>query len=124
MRLLFADDASVKFGISKDIYSLSVIHKCFYWFGDKHVVDIDSEENLFIVHVVLKDGSFMLGDIERLFNRIKESLIDFKTREIVSAETKNIREVLIAKAFAHGDEFDEIPQGDISDPIGFNPENF
>jgi hypothetical protein len=30
-----------------------------------------------------------------------------------------VRDLLIAKAFSNG-EFDELPPGDVSDPVGFN----
>jgi hypothetical protein len=46
-------------------------------------------------------------------------LIDFSLRDIVTKETQNIRDLLIAKAFSNG-EFDEEPTGDASDPVGFN----
>lgn len=49
-------------------------------------------------------------------------MIDFKLRDIVSKETKTIRELIIAKAFAYYEE-DQSPDTEISDPVGFNPEN-
>jgi hypothetical protein len=38
----------------------------------------------------------------------------------VTKETQNVRDLLIAKAFSNG-EFDELPPGDVSDPVGFSP---
>jgi His-Xaa-Ser system protein HxsD len=64
------------------------------------------------------------GNIKKILPKIENDLLDFKTREIVSLETKNIRELLIAKAFAFEDEFDEPAPGNINDPVGFDPSKF
>jgi hypothetical protein len=61
--------------------------------------------------------------MEILLTKIKRDLVDFKTRDIISAETRNIREILIAKAFANDDSFDEPPPDNVNDPLGFDPSN-
>lgn len=126
MHLTVSDEAYIKLAIDGELYSSAVIYKCFYWFGDKYVVDIlfDKETVSFEVTIRPKDGKFGPEDVERLTEKVKCDLIDFKTREIIIQETRNIREILVAKAFAHGDEFDETPPGEISDPVGFDPRDF
>ena len=47
--------------------------------------------------------------------------MDFEVRNIVTKETKNVRDLLIAKAFASTDEYESEPPGEISDPVGFKP---
>ena len=37
----------------------------------------------------------------------------------ISKETKNVRDLIIAKAFSDSDEFDSEPPGEITDPVGF-----
>lgn len=56
---------------------------------------------------------------DQLISRIKQDLIDFRLREIVSRETATIRELLIAKAFAHYEDIEPVTA--ISDPVGFDP---
>jgi hypothetical protein len=51
--------------------------------------------------------------------KLERDLVDFNLRDIVTKETQNVRDLLIAKAFSNG-EFDELPPGDVSDPVGFN----
>jgi hypothetical protein len=46
-------------------------------------------------------------------------MIDFKTRQIIQHETRDIKNILIAKAFSSFEEFDQQPKGEISDPLGF-----
>ena len=53
--------------------------------------------------------------------KIRQDLIDFKTRDIITEETRNIRDLIIAKAFSKIDDFDSQPPGEISDPVGFDP---
>jgi His-Xaa-Ser system protein HxsD len=59
-------------------------------------------------------------ELENLLLKVERDLVDFNLRDIVTKETQNVRDLLIAKAFSNG-EFDELPPGDVSDPVGFNP---
>lgn len=112
------DERTIRIIIDRNVYSSEVVHKCFYWYADKYAIEIQSELNSFVVTICS-----LLPEVEisQLLNKVKSDLIDFKTREIIVNETKHIREILIAKAFARGDEFDQPPPGDIADPVGFDP---
>lgn len=118
MEIQSIDQSTIRVIVDGNLYSSNVIHKCFYWYGDKYSVNITSDGTDFRIELseLTKEGS-----IERIIPKIKTDLIDFKTREIISSETKNIREILIAKAFAHGEELEALPSGNIADPIGFDP---
>src|SRR4051812_16254351 len=106
--------------ISKEIYNIDVLHKCFYWYSSDYAIDISSESpNSFMVTINYKTAGEPTNQ-EILIERIKADLIDFKLRDIVTKETMNIRDLLIAKAFANY-EFNESPAGEISDPVGYNP---
>jgi His-Xaa-Ser system protein HxsD len=103
-----------------NIYTIDVLHKCFYWYGKDYIIDIDScEGSTFKVKLCPKKAMIDYSD---LISKVKQDLIDFKLRDIVTKETKEVRELIIAKAFAYY-EIDETPEQDISDPVGFNPEN-
>lgn len=106
--------------IDSAIYCEEVIYKCFYWYTNNFNVEIEK------VH----DGTYKIVltakiekiSIEEVLTKIKKDLIDFKLRQIVFLETKNIREIIIAKAFAYYDvEFE--PLTEVSDPVGFDPTN-
>ena len=64
-------------------------------------------------------GSPNEQETTRRLQKLERDLIDFNLRDIVTKETKNIRDLLTAKAFSNG-EFDELPPGELSDPVGFN----
>jgi len=118
MEVVPLDKYSLQITIDAKLYSLDVIHKCFYWYGSKISVDIKSEQDLYIITIT---DEKTISDIESIISKIKSDLIDFRTREIIFNETKNIREILIAKAFAHGEEFDENPPWNIHDLVGSDP---
>ncbi len=106
---------------SVSLYSKDSIFKCLYWYGDKFhttvgFADIDTYK---IIIRPKADLNLNPEDFDFYLLKIERDLIDFNLRDIVTKETKNIRELLIAKAFSNG-EFDEDPIGDISDPVGFD----
>jgi hypothetical protein len=67
----------------------------------------------------MSDNPLSQEQLEILLQKLERDLIDFNLRDIVTKETKNIRDLLTAKAFSNG-EFDELPPGELSDPVGFN----
>lgn len=111
-------DNSIQVTINSNLYHSEIIHKCLYWYSNKFNINIELIGDHFEITMVSISQDLNIKDIEA---DLRRDLIDFKTRDIISKETSNIREMLIAKAFANDDEFDEQPPGDISDPVGFNP---
>ena len=109
-RLILSLDAS--------LYSKDAIFKCLYWYTGKYSTQVELKDNFYTVELrsikELKEEELIdaLHHAERDF-------VDFNLRDIVSKETQNIRDLLVAKAFSHG-EFDETPPGVISDPVGFD----
>ncbi len=121
MKHVLIENNTLQLIIDNTLYSSEVVYKCFYWYGGEYSVKINIEQNSFVVNL---SGPKKEWNIESIVSKIKTDLIDFKTREVIFNETKNIRELLIAKAFAHNDEFEEQPSGNINDPVGFDPQAF
>jgi len=117
MQIEFIDDLNLKVIVESEIYGSDIIHKCFYWYTKNYSIDISQKLDKI---EVLIGGISLNENKEELVTKIKRDVIDFKTRDIISKETKNIRELLIAKAFSNNDEFDSSPPGDINDSIGFD----
>lgn len=103
--------------IDKHIYNITILHKCFYWYTSKFEIDI---EELGAHYIVSLSKIPDLMDTQMLISDIKKNLIDFKTRDLIAQETADIKALLIAKAFANEEDFDELPPGDLNDPLGFN----
>jgi His-Xaa-Ser system protein HxsD len=106
------------FTVDSHLYSEDVIYKCFYWYGADYAVDIQREGLSFKIVLSSKSGEPI--DTIVLCDKIRKDLVDFKLRDIVSKETKTIRELLTAKAFANYG-MENAPITEISDPVGYDP---
>lgn len=103
------------------LYSKDSIFKCLDWYGDKFHTNVSfADSNTYRVSVKpISTNQFSPLELENLLLKLERDLVDFNLRDIVTKETQNVRDLLIAKAFSNG-EFDELPPGDVSDPVGFN----
>jgi His-Xaa-Ser system protein HxsD len=103
------------------LYSKDSIFKCLYWYGDKYHTNVSfADSNTYRVSVKpISTIQLSQQEQENLLVKLERDLVDFNLRDIVTKETQNVRDLLIAKAFSNG-EFDELPPGDVSDPVGFN----
>jgi His-Xaa-Ser system protein HxsD len=103
-------------------YSRTVIHKCFYWYTRDFNVEITSASSAQWRIMLTAKELEAKQPWEQLPARINNDLLDFSLREIVAEETRTIRELLVAKAFANYDT-QAVLESDISDPVGFHPEH-
>ena len=107
--------------LNKSIYSLDAIFKCIYWYGNNWnvIVDEDSANPKYLILIKSKKAEFQFDDnkSEILVGKFLNDINDFQLRDIITKETKNIRDLLVAKAFSNG-EFDEEPPGEFEDFIG------
>ena len=93
--------------LDNEIYSESVVFKALYWLAGNYKFDISKDKKYFNIEIEKINGSFDNGEITNLKVKISRSLVDMKTREIVINETKNIRDIMMLKAFFHFDELDK-----------------
>ena len=94
------------FSVNNELYNDTVIFKVLYWLSEIYTITIDKIENY--TEITLEKGSaFNSEELQKLNLKISQDLIDFKVRDIVNNETKNIRELLLIKAFANNDDFDD-----------------
>jgi His-Xaa-Ser system protein HxsD len=115
-------DDEIQVFADSNIFSKDSIFKCLYWFGDKfHTSVAFADSQTYCISLKpLSTAGIKLDEFELYQQKLERDLIDFQLRETISKETQNIRDLLVAKAFSNG-EFDEDPPGNVSDPIGFNP---
>lgn len=108
--------------IDGTMFSREVVLKCLYWFGDKFHTNVELQDHstYSITLRPLDNANLKNEDLEFYLQKLERDVVDFHLREIVNKETKNIRDLLVAKAFSNG-EFDESPPGDVSDLVGFDP---
>lgn len=96
------DDTSISYFVDKSIYTKNVILKCTYWYAGEYRISITDHDDKFY-HI-----RFSPNTISKQWNQIankliimfERDLIDYSLRDIIDEETKNIKELIIAKAFA------------------------
>jgi len=122
MNNILVTERSLCFNIDSSLYSNETLYKCFYWYGAQFIVSIENDQLSKSIHISLEQKSDIkeIIDANKTVEKIKNDLIDFKLRDIVLKETQNIRDLIVAKAFAFYQE-DADPVTEISDPVGFEP---
>ncbi|MES2328585.1 MAG: His-Xaa-Ser system protein HxsD [Bacteroidota bacterium] len=105
--------------VAEALYGNSVLHKCFYWYTGNYGVEINPPVDGQSTIVLTASEAFTSQQEDALADKVKRDLIDFALRDIVSRETATVRELLIAKAFAHYDTAGD-PQTAVADPVGFD----
>lgn len=88
---------------NKELYSKNVLFKTCYKFTDNAYIHLDSDENNFIVTIWPKDTKDTV-DYELEFSN---HIIEEVNREIVTEQTKNIRQILLARSLASTVIFDD-----------------
>ena len=93
---------------SKDIYDRDVLVKTAYCFSDRVYVHLDVEGNCYTVTIRSKQ----LDDHYDYENEFENELLAQQARKIVSVKTKNIRELIAARALSStivqlGEELEE-----------------
>ena len=78
------------------MYSRASLIKAAYQFTDSAYILLDANDTYYTVDISNKDGS----SDANLVDRFKNELLTQSAREIVSHQTKEIRELLMARAFA------------------------
>src|SRR5688572_21023451 len=110
---------SLAIKIDGSLFPEQVIFKCFYWYAASYTVNIFKDGLNFMVELTNNEEEISDIHFDQISRKITTDLIDFKTRQIIQSETIDIKNILIAKAFSSFDEFDQQPDGVISDPVGF-----
>jgi len=88
-----------------------------YWYTKDFQISIDSKDQYFFDIQIESNNDLTDQQLAAIERKLKQEFIDYNLRDIVKKETNTIRELIIAKAFSHG-EYDEDPKGDLMDPLG------
>lgn len=91
--------------IDRRIYNDSVISKAIYWLsGDYVIVRSLLNDITESVSIAAKTDSISEQELEV---KLLQTLNDFKLRQIVADETRDIKTILYAKAFAEDEDLSE-----------------
>lgn len=87
----------MRYYFTKELYNKEALLKAAYYFTDIAYVHLDADGQNYIVDITLKDENEGLKITELDFqNEILAQMV----RQNVSRETKNVRELMIARAFS------------------------
>lgn len=86
--------------IDADIYSKEVIAKVVYWLSQDFTIMQSIEGNIWTLSLESHDV-VNWDDVKR---RLSQLLTDYQMREVITAETKDIKNILYIKAFANVEE--------------------
>ncbi len=99
---------TVHFSVDTLIYNDTVISKVLYWLSDLYLINRNtSTDTIQSIELRKKDGILTQEEVNQLERKINQDLVDYKVRDIVGQETRNIRDILYVKAFANNDEFED-----------------
>lgn len=85
----------MKYRFSKEIYSKEALIKAAYRYTDKAFLHLDIENDEFVVNIEAKDGVDSVTEKE-----FQNTLLAEMVRLCVSDRTKNVRELILARAFS------------------------
>lgn len=95
-------DDSLVIGVNSDLYSREALFRVCYLFTDRCYLFLSQEEGSPVIHVRITRKS-PETDLSRLAGEFSNELVNQKVRLEVAAETKAIRELIVAQAFAEAD---------------------
>ena len=82
------------------LYSKSALLKAAYNYVDKAYVHLDADDEYYYVELIFKDSAHNTIDQETLENEFTNEMLAQSIRHEVYLQTKNIRELLLARAMA------------------------
>ena len=96
------------FIIDVSIFNESVLTKVLYWYAESFVIYWSrSIDNMHEISLELKSNASKLYTFEYVTHKFNQDLIDYKNRDLIVNETKDIRTILYVKAFANNDDFED-----------------
>ena len=94
--------------IDLSIFNDRVISKIAYCLSVDYLIYQQNMENGHqSIILEKKQETFSDTEFQSLKEKINQLLIDYKNRDIVNNETKNIRDILYVKAFANNDDYED-----------------
>lgn len=91
--------------VNRNVYDDVVISQVVYWHSADFVITRSITEKTETITFQPKNIHITNEGKEKVLQQFQQDLNDFKLRQIVAQETKDIRTILYIKAFANNDDF-------------------
>jgi His-Xaa-Ser system protein HxsD len=94
--------------VDTTLFSDSVISRICYWLNPDYLIHRQTiRENMCTISFKPKMGVDSESTFDLLAEKVNNLFNDYKLREIIQMETKDIRNILYIKAFANNDDFED-----------------
>lgn len=106
--IILNSKGEITFKVDLTIYSETIIDKVLYWWSDqfaimrKNIPHTTFQEIILVASCPVSPEDFLV-----IRQKLSGDFIDYKNRSIIESETRDIRNILYAKAFANCDDFVE-----------------
>jgi len=96
------------FTINTSIFNENVITKALYWYTEFFNIYWNKKsESVSVIILKVKPNTNKTYTFEDVASKFNQDLIDYKNRDLIIHETKDIRNILYVKAFANNDDFED-----------------
>lgn len=111
-----ADARGIEIRVDKSVYSIDALLRTCYRFTDRAYVLLQEIDGSAIeVHLVSRCGA----DLDDIIGEFSNVLLDEELRDRLNNETRHLRELVVAQAFAESDLPDDFTSADFhEDPRG------
>ncbi len=97
-----------QFSFDTIIFNENIAAKVLYWLSEEYLIYWKSKDDSIQIVLLEKKNEFISeNEFQILKKDINQRFIDYKNRDIIIQETKNIRDILYIKAFANNDDFED-----------------
>lgn len=101
-------ETSFDFLVDTRIYNDTVLTKTLYWYSNlfnisREIIDQHKER----ITMTYKKSVEKKMPLDAVVDKLNQDLADYKTRDIIHRETKDVRNILYIKAFANNDQFED-----------------
>ena len=108
IRMFLRSENTFCFTINASIFNERVLTKALYWYAESFIIYWNkNKDNLFEITLELKPSAKKIYTFEYVTHKFNQDLIDYKNRDLITNETKDIRNILYVKAFANNDDFED-----------------
>lgn len=98
----------VVFDVDLSIYNERIVDKVLYWWSGNYTIARTNRSGTTLQTITLTASEPISPEkFESISRKLSDDFIDYKNRAIIESETRDLRSILYAKAFANSDDFVE-----------------
>ena len=98
----------VVLNVDKSIYNESVIDKVLYWWAGDYIITRRNTPGTTVQTIILSASNPITQEaFHKIRKKLSADFVDYKNRAIIASETRDLGNILYAKAFANNDDFVE-----------------